>query len=332
MKKIFLGLSFLMGLLVSAQYNSSQGWVNQYSDYGYSENENYYFPEDYYYEYPQDYYDDGYYIDQYRDYQLSIDRVNWNRFFREFRLNRNQISLIIDLNRQFSSYYIWSSYYRMNPKRWWYDRFYALERILGPQIFMVFQNRYYNGYHPVAYYNSYWYDYYQPRYYVMPAYRYVNVNVYKINRYDYHRNVGNQYGWNQPRNSHDPGGFKEDRENSNGGFRNLQNNNSSGFRTQSNQGGLRSENNAGVRSNTHSGVRQVTPQRSKEMQQTPRSNRSVPNYRSPSTRSESANTISEGSGSRSMNQNGVRNSQQNQRNESSGQRSSSNSRSGGGFR
>lgn len=246
MKKIILGLSVVFSTLISAQYYPNNGWGNDDSGYTYQDDENYYFPDDYYYEYPNDYYEDGYYQNFYNDYRNSISMINWSQFFVEFNLSRPQINLIIDLNRQFSSFNVWNSYYRMNPKRWWYDRFYALERILGPRVFVVFQNRYYHGYSPVAYYNNYWYDYYRPRFFVMPHYRNVNINFYRVNRYDYHRNVGHKFGWNQPRNSYNNGGFRENngrRET----FKNPQNNN--GFRNNDN-GGFRKQGNNGMRNDS----------------------------------------------------------------------------------
>lgn len=260
MKKILLGLSLAVGTLISAQYYPQDGYSNHYPQYGTYQDNNFYFPDEYYYEYPEDYYDDGYYQNFYNDYNQSIININWNSFFREFRLTRPQISMILDLNRQFPSFHSWNSYYRMNPNRWWYDRFYALERILGPQIFIVFQNRYYNGYSPVAYYNNYWYDYYRPRYSVRPVYMNVNINMFRVDRNLYHRHVGSNYGWNQPRDNSYRGSF---RDGNNSGFRTgsstngfgIQNRNQSrdgsGFRNQQNQnsgnsGGLRPGNSASV--------------------------------------------------------------------------------------
>lgn len=229
MKKIILGLSVVFASLISAQYYPGGGYGNNYPQYGSYENNNFYFPDDYYYEYPEDYYEDDYYNSFYNDYNQSIKMVNWNSFFREFGLSRNQMNLIINLNRQFPSYSVWSSYYRMNPSRWWYDRFYALERILGPQIFIVFQNRYYNGYSPVNYYNNYWYDYYRPTYYVRPVYTHININLFKVNRHDYHRSVGNNFGFRQERSQTYSSPFAQQYGNS--GFRG--GDNSSSLRNQS---------------------------------------------------------------------------------------------------
>lgn len=210
MKKLILFLALGVFGLANSQYypnNGNNGWPDNgyYSD----DDDRYYFPDDYYYEYPSDYYSDDYYESYYNDYRRSISMVNWDRFFYEYGLTPYQIEMIMDLNRQFSSYSVWNGYYRMNPNRWYYDRFFALERILGPRIFIVFQNRYYNGYSPVVYYTNHWRDYYRPRWRAAPMYRNVNINIYRIDRNVYHQQVGNQYGWNQPRNTNNPGGFRE---------------------------------------------------------------------------------------------------------------------------
>ena len=197
MKKIVLLLTLGSLGLANAQYYPNSGYQDSWYD---TYDEGNYFSDDYYYEYPQDYYDDGYYEDMYSDYRRSVSQVNWDRFFTQMRLSPQQISLIIDLNRQFPSYGVWNSYYRVNPVRWFYDRFYALERILGPRVFVVFQNRYYNGYSPVVYYTNHWTNYYGPRYRVRPAYTHVNINVYHVNRRDFHQHSANRFGWNEPRN------------------------------------------------------------------------------------------------------------------------------------
>ncbi len=203
MKKILLTLSLAVSALGFGQYSqdgygygNSDGWYDTY-DEGY-------FPDDYYYNYPNDYYSDDYYQSMYNDYRNSVVSINWNRFFVEARLTPYQINLIIDLNRQFPSFSVWNSYYRANPVRWYYDRFYALREILGSQIFVIFQNDFYNGYSPVVYYTNYWRDYYRPRFVCRPRYRNVNISLYRVNRYDLHRDRGNRFGWNQA-NPHNPG-------------------------------------------------------------------------------------------------------------------------------
>ncbi len=203
MKKILLTLALGIFGLSAAQYYPSTGGQSQYES-GWYGDEDHYFDDDYYYEYPQDYYSDDYYRSFYNDYRQSISRVNWNRLFRDLRLNAWQVNMIIELNNQFPDYYTWNSYYNSNPSRWYYDRFYAMEQILGSRGFNLYRNNYYNGRSPVQFYVNLWRTNYRPRYYthyVRPRYRQVNINVYRVDRRNYHRATGNQYGWNQPRNS-----------------------------------------------------------------------------------------------------------------------------------
>lgn len=198
-------------ILLSALLALSFGYAQYYPSGGYSQgndiwqgNDDYYFPDDYYYDYPNDYYHNDYYRSQYNDYKRSINRVNWTALVRDMRLSGWQAEMLFELNNQFPTFGIWYNYYSSNPSRWYYDRFYALERILGPRAFAIYQNRFYNGYSPVRYYVNYWRDYYRPRYYshyILPRYRQVNVNVYRVDRNAYHRSVGNRYGYNQPRNT-----------------------------------------------------------------------------------------------------------------------------------
>ncbi|WP_185145798.1 hypothetical protein [Chryseobacterium sp. SNU WT5] len=189
MKKILLGLSVFLMTLVSAQNypdyypNSSYGSDQNYSDY----DDEFYFPDDYYYEYPSDYYSSDLYRSYYNDYRKSIYNVNWNRFFATYRLSPWQVQEIMMLNESFPSYSAWNSYYRYNPDRWYYDRFYALQRILGPNVFVVFQNNYYRGYNPIVYYQNYNRRHYARNIYVVPRYRNINVNVYRVNRNEYHQ-------------------------------------------------------------------------------------------------------------------------------------------------
>jgi hypothetical protein len=282
MKKIFLGLSVLFAILISSQnypdyYPSDNN--TSYNDY----DDEFYFPDNYYYEYPSDYYTNDLYQGYYNDYRRSIVDVNWNRFFSQYRLAPWQIQQIIMLNDSYASYASWNSYYRFNPDRWYYDRFYALERILGPQVFMVFQNNYYNGYNPIVYYQNYRRQHYVTNIYVINRYRNININRYKIDRTQYHQsNPRNSIGFNNTtrngngnwQNNSNNGGFRNDatmQNNTRGnGFRNqtdapiksLPNNNNNGQR---NNGGFRTEsttpkNNEGIRNND-SGFRNTTPQR-----------------------------------------------------------------------
>lgn len=215
MKKLLLGLAVCFAAALSAQNYPGNGWGYENNNSGYN-NGTSYFPDDYYYEFPSDYYGEDYYQDFYRDYRSSLQMINWTGFYRDYRLSKYQIDQIIDLNNQFNSYAIWNSYYRANPQRWYYDRYYALERILGPKIFIVFQNNYYNGYNPVAYYHSRWENYYRPRYVVRPTYVNININYYKVNKQQYHQSVGNRFGWNQMRSNNS---FRGE-NNANGNFRN----------------------------------------------------------------------------------------------------------------
>ncbi|MHA6696402.1 hypothetical protein [Chryseobacterium sp. A321] len=272
MKKILLTVALGLFGLSSAQYYPSNGGNSQYES-GWYGDEDHYFDEDYYYEYPDDYYVDDYYRSFYNDYRQSITRVNWNRLFRELRLNSWQANMVMDLNRQFPDYYSWNSYYRSNPNRWYYDRFYALEQILGPRAFSIYQSYYYNGRSPVQYYVNFWRSNYRPRYYsyyVVPRYRSVNINLYKINRKNYHRNVGTQYGWNQPRNSNDArfkSGSNNTLRNSSVNSSNAVSSRNSGFKS-STSASSSSQRASGLRTGTATSVRteprrttQATPQR-----------------------------------------------------------------------
>lgn len=301
MKKILFGLSVFLSTLISAQnypdyYPSNTNTNNGY--YG-DEEDSFYFPDDYYYEYPSDYYTNDFYQSSYNDYQSSIYDVNWNRLFRTYRLAPWQIEQIMRLNDSYSSYSSWNSYYRYNPDRWYYDRFYALERILGPRVFVIFQNNYYNGYNPVVYYQNYRRQHYVTNIYVVPRYRNINVNRYRVDRTQYHQtNPRTKIGFtNTPRtgngnwqNNSSDGGFRNDaalpNSSNNNGFRNDANlpNGNSGFRSENkvqtispsqngnsgirNNSGIRTEsaprrNNGSTRSN-NSGLRNTSPQRNIE--------------------------------------------------------------------
>ncbi|MBD8017685.1 hypothetical protein [Kaistella pullorum] len=188
MKKLLFGLAVVFSSWMSAQiyqdyYPTSGSSVGYYEEY----DDEFYFPDDYYYEYPSDYYTQDFYRSYYDDYRRSIYDVNWNRFFSMYRLSPWQIREIMMLNDQFQSYNAWNSFYRYNPDRWYYDRFYALERILGPRIFVIFQNNYYHGYNPVIYYQNYRRQHYAPHVYIVPRYRNINVNRYRVDRVQYHK-------------------------------------------------------------------------------------------------------------------------------------------------
>ena len=200
MKKILFGLSVFFTTLISAQ-NYPDYYPNNNNGYYDDCDDEFYFPEDYYYEYPSDYYRNDLYQSYYRDYQRSIYDVNWNRFFKQYRLSPWQIREIMLLNDQFPTFASWNSYYRYNPDRWYYDRFYALERILGTRVYVIYQNNYYNGYNPVNYWQNYRRQHYVTHVYVVPRYRNINVNRYRVNKVKYHQanprqNIGFQ---NSPR-------------------------------------------------------------------------------------------------------------------------------------
>lgn len=259
MKKILLGFALTLATLSFAQQYPNNGYNDGYGDndgyYSDQDDENY-FPDDYYYNYPQDYYPQDYYQSQYGDYRNSIVNINWNVFFQQNRLNRWQIDQILYLNNLYSSFSNWNNFYRYNPDRWYYDRFYAMERILGPRVFVVFQNNYYHRQSPIAYFQNYRRTYYTPRFRVMPRYRNVNINVYRVDRSSFRRNDNPTL--NVVRNS----GFRNGNNNS-GGFRSQNgvrgnNGNGGGFRSSDNgvrnNGGVRENNgNNGVRGNGNSG-------------------------------------------------------------------------------
>lgn len=237
-------------------YNNGYG-NNGYENDGYYSNEDdqNYFPDDYYYNYPQDYYPADYYQNYYNDYRNSIVNINWNVFFNQNRLNRWQIDQILQLNSLYSNFAAWNNFYRYNPDRWYYDRYYAMERILGPRIFVTFQNSYYHGSSPIVYFQNYRRTYYTPRYRPMPRYRSVNINIYRVDRAKFRRMDNptlNIVRTSQRENN----GFRgSGRDNNNSGFRNQsikRENNSGGFRENNgtrNNGGFRAgtENNGGMR-------------------------------------------------------------------------------------
>ncbi len=284
MKKIFLGLAFGLGVLTSAQQYPNNGWgddgyyQNGGGDYYSDEDDRNYFPDDYYYNYPQDYYPNDYYQSYYNDYRNSIINIDWNGFFVQNRLNRWQIDQILRLNNLYASFTAWNNFYRYNPDRWYYDRFYAIQRILGPRVFVVFQNNYYRGSSPIVYFQNYRRTYYVPRYTVMPRYRNININVYRVDRSRFRRmdnptfdivrrDNGAGGGFRNTRTTERPGSFRDN----NSGFRNsngmnngstagnggFRNSNGGGFRNNSDNGGNRgnSDNNGGFRNSNGGGFR-----------------------------------------------------------------------------
>ncbi|MFP3834989.1 hypothetical protein [Chryseobacterium sp. SIMBA_028] len=283
MKKIFLGLAFGLGVLTSAQQYPNNGWgddgyYQNGSGYYNDEDDRNYFPDDYYYNYPQDYYPTDYYQNYYNDYRSSIINIDWNGFFVQSRLNRWQVDQIIRLNNLYASFSAWDNFYRYNPDRWYYDRFYALERIMGPRVFVVFQNNYYRGSSPIVYFQNYRRTYYVPRYNVMPRYRNVNINIYRVDRSRFRRTDNPTFdiirSSSRPNNGFRNNGF-ENNGSGNGGFRRQENNgrnensgfrndNTGGFRGNNDNGGFRggnSERSGGFRSNNGGGFRGNTETR-----------------------------------------------------------------------
>jgi len=239
MKKIFLTLAIIFAGLVSAQ-DYYDTYPTEYNGYEYYDN-SYDYPDDYYYNYPTDYYPDQYYQGYYSDYRNAVFSVNWNQFFVQYRLSPFQINQIMMLNNRFASYDAWNSYYRYNPDRWYYDRFYALQNILGPRVFVVYQNVYFRGASPFVYYRNRCVNFYARRYPVRPVYRNVNINIYKVNRGNFREgfreNVRNQGMINPTRNN----GIRNDNPRSGANGNNI--------------GGIRTPQNGGVRTNESGGIR-----------------------------------------------------------------------------
>jgi hypothetical protein len=240
MKKIFLTLAIIFGGLVSAQ-DYYDTYPNEYNGYEYYDN-SYDYPDDYYYNYPTDYYPDQYYQGYYNDYRQAVFSVNWNQFFVQYRLTPFQIDQILALNNRFASYAAWNAYYGWNPDRWYYDRFYALQNILGPRIFVVYQNNYFRGRSPIVFYKTRFTNFYARRYPVRPVYRNVNINVYKIDRRNFEegfRNVGRNQGMINPTRND---GVRNDntRSGSNGNIGGIKNPRNEGVRT--NDGNIRTQN------------------------------------------------------------------------------------------
>ena len=240
MKKIILGLALILGTMTFAQ-DYYDTYPSEYNGYEYYDN-SYDYPEDYYYNYPTDYYPDQYYQGYYNDYRNAVFSVNWNQFFVQYRLSPFQINEIMMLNNRFASYDAWNSYYRWNPDRWYYDRFYALQNILGPRVFVVYQNVYFRGASPFVYYRNRNVNFYARRYPVRPVYRNVNINIYKVNRGNFREgfreNVRNQ-GMINPTRNNDGMRPQPSRSGANG----------------NNMGGIRNPQNGGVRANENSGIR-----------------------------------------------------------------------------
>lgn len=178
--KLFLSMSLFFGTMTFAQDYYDTYPQDYYGDEYYDDS--YSYPDNYYYNYPADYYPDQYYQGYYNDYRRAIFSVNWDQFFIQFRLSPYQINQIMMLNNRFASYAAWNNYYRWNPDRWYYDRFFALQNILGPRVFVVYQNTYFHGRSPIVFYQNRFNNFYARRYPVQPMYRNVNIVTYRVDR------------------------------------------------------------------------------------------------------------------------------------------------------
>lgn len=260
MKKILIGFALSLGIFSFAQQYPNNGWEDDgyyQNDGGYysDEDDQNYFPDDYYYNYPQDYYPQNYYQSNYNDYRNSIVNINWNVFFAQNRLSPWQVDQIIRLNNLYVSFSSWNRFYQYNPDRWYYDRFYALQRIMGPRVFVVFQNNYYRGYSPVVYFQNYRRTHYAAICRPIPRYRNVNINIYRVDRAKFRRMDNPTF--KIVRSDRPNNGFRGPvRDGNNGVFRgqaDKRNNDNSGFRSDNNaprnNGGFRGNDNAGVRNN-----------------------------------------------------------------------------------
>jgi hypothetical protein len=237
---------------------------SNYNNNSYSKNNNYQnnnnnndYPDDYYYDYPTDYYPQTYYQSYYNDYRNSIVSINWNQFYRSYNLSPYQIQQIVYLNQQYSDFNSWNSYYNVNPDRWYYERFNALQVILGPSVYINFRNNYYNGYSPVVYFQNYRRTYYQPRYQVNVQYRNVNIVNYKVDRNTFVDRRANN-GLYNPNHRNNSNGF-QNKTFQNAGTSNRNNN---GFRngvTPQSTPSVRNDNNNSTRDNGfRTGVRNET--------------------------------------------------------------------------
>lgn len=89
----------------------------------------------------------------YNDYRRSINDVNWQTMVADLILSPQQKDQLFALNNRYPSYDTWVVVYKDRPDRWRTDRYYEIERILGPVKYKKFKNKYYKGRNPVAVYN-----------------------------------------------------------------------------------------------------------------------------------------------------------------------------------
>ena len=249
MKKIILAIAMILGTMTFAQ-DYYDTYPQNYDGYEYY-NDSYNYPDDYYYNYPADYYPDQYYQGYYNDYQRAVFSVNWDAFFGQYGLTPWQMDQIIALNNRFANFAAWNAYYRWNPNRWYYDRFYALQNILGPRVFVVYQNVFYHGRSPIVFYKARFNNFYVPRYPVRPMYQGVNIASYRIDRNNFRADFRNPSRGNvapsTPRDYNS--GFRNTgpRSGSNGNFGNVRPNDNIDVRSNSNGGGFRNNSGGSVR-------------------------------------------------------------------------------------
>lgn len=79
--------------------------------------------------------------------------MNWQTLVAELLLTLQQKDQLFALNSRYPTYDSWNTRYVNNPDRWRTDRYYEIERILGPTKYTKFKNKYYKGQNPVAVYN-----------------------------------------------------------------------------------------------------------------------------------------------------------------------------------
>jgi len=92
--------------------------------------------------------------DYYNDYRRSVTDVNWQTVVTDLVLSTAQANQLYSLNDKYADYNTWNAVYGNNPDRWRTDRYYEIERILGPTKYTKFKTKYYKGKNPVAVYNS----------------------------------------------------------------------------------------------------------------------------------------------------------------------------------
>ncbi|QCX53360.1 hypothetical protein [Elizabethkingia sp. JS20170427COW] len=90
----------------------------------------------------------------YDDYRSSIISFNWDKIASYLGLNHSQLQEIRRLNNRYTSYNSWNRVYRNDPRRWYQDRYFAMQRIMTPEQYKRFYNRYYKGIRPNQYYGS----------------------------------------------------------------------------------------------------------------------------------------------------------------------------------